>query len=194
MSGLVLSTLHCELEPCLVGDWERGRIAGCLGVGVAAGWGETEVLMDVSSPRRLAPVQHRRLPARGLLSLPSSLRAFLLTVIKRTQGWLVDDTHMSIQTVCDAAEWMGQQATQTNHGGIARPLQVGSLRRLASETSTPPPSRYVSGSNNSHGSPNSTTRTMGAQRGRRGWQPFRGRWLRRPCVAGAARLSGATHA
>ena len=47
---------------------------------MTAGWGETEVLMDVSS-RRLAPVQHRHLPARGLLSLPSLLRAFLLTVI-----------------------------------------------------------------------------------------------------------------
>ena len=30
-TGVVLSTSHCELEPCLVGDWERGRIAGCLG-------------------------------------------------------------------------------------------------------------------------------------------------------------------
>ena len=30
--GVVLSTSHCELdEPCFVGDWERGRIAGCLG-------------------------------------------------------------------------------------------------------------------------------------------------------------------
>ena len=57
-----------------------------LGVGVSmtTGWGETEVPMDVSS-RRLAPVQHRHLPARGLLSLLSLLRAFLLTVIKRNQ-------------------------------------------------------------------------------------------------------------
>ena len=31
---------------------------------------------------------------------------------------LVDDTQMSIQTVCDAAEWMGQTSS------IARPLQV----------------------------------------------------------------------
>ena len=52
---------------------------------MTAGWGETEVPMDVSS-RRLAPVQHRHLPARGLLSLPSLLRAFLLTVIKRNQA------------------------------------------------------------------------------------------------------------
>jgi hypothetical protein len=40
--------------------------------------------MDVSS-RRLAPVQHRHLPARGLLSLFSLLRAILLTAIKRNQ-------------------------------------------------------------------------------------------------------------
>ena len=56
-----------------------------LGVGITAGWGETEVLMDVSS-RRLALVKHRNLPARGLLSLSSLLRAFLLTVIKRNQA------------------------------------------------------------------------------------------------------------
>jgi hypothetical protein len=39
---------------------------------MTAGWGETEVLMDVSS-LRLAPVQHRHLPARGLLYLISLL-------------------------------------------------------------------------------------------------------------------------
>ena len=50
-----------------------------------AGWGETEVLMEVSS-RRLAIVQHRHPPARGLLFLISLLRAFLLTVIKRNQA------------------------------------------------------------------------------------------------------------
>ena len=50
---------------------------------MTAGWGETEVLMDVSS-RRLAPVQHRHLPARGLLSLLSLLRAFLLNIIKKS--------------------------------------------------------------------------------------------------------------
>jgi hypothetical protein len=43
------------------------------------------VLMEVSS-RRLAIVQHRHLPARGLLSLFSLLRAFSLTVIKRNQA------------------------------------------------------------------------------------------------------------
>ena len=25
----MLSTSHCELEPCLVGDWELGAGAGC---------------------------------------------------------------------------------------------------------------------------------------------------------------------
>ena len=52
---------------------------------MTAGWGETEVLMDVSS-RRQALVQHRNLLARGLLSLVSFLRAFLLHVIKRNQA------------------------------------------------------------------------------------------------------------
>ena len=56
-----------------------------LGVGITTGWGETEVFMEVSS-RRLAIVQHRHLPARGLLSLISLLRAFPLNVIKRNQA------------------------------------------------------------------------------------------------------------
>ena len=80
------STPSCELEPsCLVGGWERGRIAGCLGVGITAGWGETEVFMEVSS-RRLAIVQHCHLPAHGLLSLLSLLSAFLLAGIQRNQA------------------------------------------------------------------------------------------------------------
>ena len=29
MTGVVLSTSRSELEPCLVGDWGRGRVAGC---------------------------------------------------------------------------------------------------------------------------------------------------------------------
>ena len=41
---------------------------------MTSGWGETEVLVDVSS-RRLALVQHRHLPAHGLLSFLSSLKA-----------------------------------------------------------------------------------------------------------------------
>ena len=55
------------------------------GVGITTGWGETEVFMEVSS-RRLAIVQHRHPPARGLLSLISLLSAFLLTGIKRNQA------------------------------------------------------------------------------------------------------------
>jgi hypothetical protein len=63
-----------------------GRAIGLLFPPVQlSGRGETEVLMDVSS-WRLALVQHRHLPARGLLSLFSLLRAFLLTVIKRNQA------------------------------------------------------------------------------------------------------------
>ena len=54
------------------------------GVGVTTGWDETEVFMEVSS-RRLAIVQHRRPPARGLLSLISLLSAFSLTGINRNQ-------------------------------------------------------------------------------------------------------------
>jgi hypothetical protein len=56
-----------------------------------SGRGETEVLMEVSS-WRLALVQHRHLPARGLLSLFSLLRAFSLTVIKRNQALTVHHT------------------------------------------------------------------------------------------------------
>ena len=29
-TGVVLSMSRSELEPCLVGDWERGRFAGCI--------------------------------------------------------------------------------------------------------------------------------------------------------------------
>ena len=50
-----------------------------------SGWGETDVLMEVSF-WRLAPAKHRHLPAHGLLSLFSFLRAFLLTAIKRNQA------------------------------------------------------------------------------------------------------------
>ena len=42
---------------------------------MTAGWGETEVPMDVSS-RRLALVLHRHLAERGLLSFLRLLRAF----------------------------------------------------------------------------------------------------------------------
>ena len=52
---------------------------------MTAGWGETEVPMDVSS-RRLALVLHRHLAEHGLLSFLSLLGAFLLNAIKRNQG------------------------------------------------------------------------------------------------------------
>jgi hypothetical protein len=52
---------------------------------MTAGWGETEVLMDVSS-RRLARVLHRLLAEHGLLSFLSLLSAFRLNVIKRNQA------------------------------------------------------------------------------------------------------------
>ena len=55
------------------------------GVGITTGWDETEVFMEVSS-RRLAIVQHRHPPARGLLSLISLLSAFSLTGINRNQS------------------------------------------------------------------------------------------------------------
>ena len=92
MAGVVSSTSYCELGPCLVGDWVRGRVAGCCSSCFAArcycmtaGWGETEVPMDVSS-QRLAPVLHRHLSERGLLSFLRLLRAFRLHVIKRNRN------------------------------------------------------------------------------------------------------------
>ena len=95
MTGVVPSTSLCELGPCLVGDWVRGRVAGCCSACFAArcycmtaGWGETEVPMDVSS-RRLARVLHRHLAEHGLLSFLSLLGAFRLHVIKRNQALLL---------------------------------------------------------------------------------------------------------
>ena len=52
---------------------------------MTAGWGETEVSMDVSS-RRLARVLHRHLAEHGLLSFLSLLGTFRLHVIKRKHG------------------------------------------------------------------------------------------------------------
>ena len=98
MTGAVPSTSHCELGPCPVGDWERGRIAGCLGAWYDCGRLGREKLnkrsdlskpkepMDVSS-RRLALVLHRHLSERGLLSFLRLLRAFQLNAIKRNQAY-----------------------------------------------------------------------------------------------------------
>ena len=82
-----------SLWPCLVGVWVRGRIASCCCSAcfaarcycMTAGWGETEVPMDVSS-RRLALVLHRHLAEHGLLYFLSLLGAFRLHVIKRNQA------------------------------------------------------------------------------------------------------------
>ena len=52
---------------------------------MTAGWGATEVPLDVSS-RRLALVLHRHLAEHGLLSFLSLLGAFQLNVIKRNQA------------------------------------------------------------------------------------------------------------
>ena len=52
---------------------------------MTAGWGETEVFMDVSS-LRLARVLHRHLAEHGLLSFLSLLGAFRLHVIQRNQA------------------------------------------------------------------------------------------------------------
>ena len=59
---------------------------------MTAGWGETEVLMDVSS-RRLARVLHRLLAEHGLLSFLSLLRAFCLNVIKRNRDVAAAKAH-----------------------------------------------------------------------------------------------------
>ena len=90
---MVPSTSLCELGPCLVGDWVRGRVAGCCSACLAArcyfmiaGWGETEVPMEVSS-RRLARVLHRHLAEHGLLSFLSLLGAFRFHVTKRNQAY-----------------------------------------------------------------------------------------------------------
>ena len=87
--------VHSRLVPLKQGakqlqEWPAGRTVTEKTGGELTGTsprpgGETEVFMEVSS-RRLAIVQHRHLPARGLLSLPSLLGAFLLTGIKRNRN------------------------------------------------------------------------------------------------------------
>ena len=71
------------------------------GVGITTSWGETEVFMEVSS-RRLAIVQHRHPPARGLLSLIRLLSAFLLTGIKRNHGFHIFEKflHFPLTVLC----------------------------------------------------------------------------------------------
>ena len=84
--GVVPSTSRCELWSCLVRGLGAGADCGLLGglLGVTAGWGGTQVPMDVSS-RRLVLVLHRHLAERGLLSFLRLLRAFWL-LTKRNQA------------------------------------------------------------------------------------------------------------
>ena len=77
------------------------------GVGITTGWGETEVFMEVSS-RRLAIVQHRHPPARGLLSLISLLSAFSLTGINRNKS----------QWVCHLAPYVQSERVPYGHGDL----------------------------------------------------------------------------
>ena len=66
---------------------------------MTAGWGESEVLMDVSF-RRLARVLHRLPAEHGLLSFLSFLSAFRLHVTKRNQGggaMMVAGSHFASQ-------------------------------------------------------------------------------------------------
>ena len=65
--------------------------------------------------------------------------------IIRGGGYII--FHLSV-----AVEWMGHRTPS--------PVASSSLRRLATETSTPPPVPYVPGSNDSYDSPRSTTRKM----------------------------------
>ena len=122
MTGGLLSTSHSELESCLVGDWERGRIAGGLGGWYHYGLGETEVFMEVSS-QRLAIVQHRHPPARGLLSLISLLRAFSLTGINRNSVLFVAVlcAPLFVRRSSQCA-WFSRDAGALPAKGHARPL------------------------------------------------------------------------
>ena len=99
---------------------------------ITAGWGETEVLMEVSS-RRLAIVQYRHLPARGLLSLFSLLRAFSLTVIKRNQGPCLVGVWVRgrIASCCCSACFAARCYCMTAGWGETEVLMDVSSRRLA---------------------------------------------------------------
>ena len=86
---------------------------------MTAGWGETEVFMDVSS-RRLALVQHRHLPARGLLSVLRLLSAFLLNAIKRNQAFELVVVHTARQraTAPSRARNLGRAADGNSRGAF----------------------------------------------------------------------------
>ena len=86
--------------------------------------------MDVSS-QRLTPVQHRHLPARGLLSLFRLLRAFLLTVIKR-EPWTWSPTLTTAATRADvsAAKTSGARVIARSVVVKATHASVTSARKL----------------------------------------------------------------
>ena len=87
--------------------------------------------MDVSS-RRLAPVQHRHLPARGLLSLFSLLRAFLLNAIKRNQASGKWEDFFALQST-GGVEW----ASFTRTSAVPKRTTCGGQdERIATDIST----------------------------------------------------------
>ena len=128
---------HCEGHSCLLEE-----------VGITSGWGETDVLMEVSS-RRLAPVKHRHLPARGLLSLFSLLRAFLLTVIERNsyrggtaEKGFVTEKFVYVQKRTERARFLFWSArTNMKGGGSGRGTNIYAHWRLRVRT---PPCASVS--------------------------------------------------
>ena len=85
-TALPSSTLHrlCLLAVCCGACFAACACSIACCHCMTAGWGETEVPMDVSS-RRLALVLRRHLAERGLLSFLSLLGAFRLHVIKRNR-------------------------------------------------------------------------------------------------------------
>ena len=91
---------------------------------MTAGWGETEVFIDVSS-RRLAPVLHRHLAKHGLLSFLRLLRAFLLNVVKRNQGILRNSDQNLSQSEAYSAGLLpaGPKTNTASQGVISRPTR-----------------------------------------------------------------------
>ena len=95
MTGVVPSTSLCELGPCLVGVWVRGRVAGCCSACIAArGFYMTTGQSATSNAIALAVALRRRLclafphpAAHGLLALIRLLRAFYLNVIERNRAF-----------------------------------------------------------------------------------------------------------
>ena len=92
---------------------------------MTSGWGETEVLMDVSS-RRLALEQHRHLAERGLLSFLSLLGAFLLNAIKRNQAHqpLFYCTEEMKSSFCDAGGSSRHETRPKRRRYLRRPTKV----------------------------------------------------------------------